>query len=552
MEANPVKVIQYFDGTKQNVIPLFQRAYSWDKENWQTLWDDVLTQYHAGPNSTHFMGAIVSMPLRTVPVGVNKHLIIDGQQRLTTVALLLCALRLELDPKRAGRIEDYLTNRHYDDSDYFKLVPTNADREAFFETAKGDAPTQPSTRIAEAVSFFAKALKGDDQDGEPVVACKILDVLEQCLQVVMINLGDADDPYLIFESLNHKGEPLTQADLVRNYVLMRFRHSLEGGGEQEAVYTQLWRPIEESLGKHLTEFLRHFAMKDGVEIKQGGIYASTKARFAALQEPTTVKDELAAMRHHAEAYGRFVNPDREQRPQISSRLHTLKDLNVSTCYPLLLRLFELNRTGATSDIELQKCLSFIESYVVRRAIVGLPPNSLSRLFVSWGKHLAAPDVAVGLRGMMANTTGRGRWPADDEFKLAIESGSQYGRKWTREILVRIEEGFGHKELADVSRCTIEHVMPQSLSEGWKKDLGPTWPQIHDALLHTFGNLTLSAYNPEMGNQPFSDKRIRLGESHLELNLSIATQDAWGEAEIKSRANKLFSIAAKIWAGPNFA
>ena len=152
--------------------------------------------------------------------------------------------------------------------------------------------------------------------------------------------------------------------------------------------------------------------------------------------------------------------------------------------------------------------------------------------------------------MMASTSGRGRWPADDEFKSAMESGSQYGRKWTREILVRIEEGFGHKENADVSLCTIEHVMPQSLSEDWIKALDSRHLQIHEALLHTFGNLTLSAYNLEMGNQSFADKRLRLKESHLELNRWIAAEERWGEAEIKHRAAKLFSIAAKIWSGPN--
>ena len=549
MEANPVKVIQYFDGSKQNVIPLFQRAYTWDKDNWQTLWDDVLLQYHADHNSTHFMGAIVSMPVRSVPVGVSKHLVIDGQQRLTTVALLLCALRSVLDTKRAGRIEDYLTNRHYDDSDYFKLMPTNADRESFFEVATGKPASLPSARIAQAVTFFEKLLKGDDSEGEPIDPARVLDTIERCLQVVMINLGDADDPYLIFESLNHKGEPLTQADLVRNYVLMRFRHSLESGGEQEAVYTQLWRPIEESLGNHLTEFLRHFAMKDGSEIKQGGIYASTKARFSNLEDATAIRSQLSLMRQHADAYERFVNPDREPRSQIANRLRTFNDLDVSTCYPLLLRLFELNRMSCLADSELEACLGFIESYVVRRAIVGVPPNSLSRLFVAWSKNLASTEVLSHLFSLIAGTTGRGQWPSNEQLLPAMETGSQYGRKWTRQILKRIEEGFGHKEPAAMDSCTVEHIMPQTLSDSWITALGDNYATIHQKWIHTFGNLTLSAYNPELGNQPFSEKRRRLNDSHLELNRMIAVEQTWGETQIRTRAGYLFDIAKKMWPGP---
>lgn len=549
MEANPVRVIQYFDGTKQNVIPLFQRAYTWGRDNWQTLWDDILGQYHSDSASTHFMGAIVSMPARTVPVGISKHLVIDGQQRLTTIALLLCALRSVLDPRRAGRVEDYLTNRHYEESDYFKLIPTNADREAFFQVAKGETPTLEYSSIVQAVRYFEDALRGDDLEGNAIDASRILDTVEQTLQVVMINLGDADDPYLIFESLNHKGEPLTQADLVRNYVLMRFRHSLQSGGEQEAVYTQYWRPIEASLGGNLTLFLRHYAMKDGETILQGGIYAATKNRFARLNDSGEIKNELSIMRQHAEAYERFLDPTREARTAIALRLQTIKDLDVSTCYPMLLRLFYFNRTDKVSNSDLEKCLRIIESYVVRRAIAGLPPNSLGRLFVSWSKNLSASDSVSSVLGLISGTSGRGRWPTDDELKPAFLLGSQYGRKWTRQILIKLEEGFQHREAADLSQCTIEHVMPQRLNESWISDLGTDYASIHDRLLHTFGNLTLSAYNAELGNQSFSEKRTRLAASHLELNREIATQTQWSEPQILKRAESLFQLARTLWPGP---
>src|SRR5262249_416016 len=163
----------------------------------------------------------------------------------------------------------------------------------------------------------------------------------------------------------------------------------------------------------------------------------------------------------------------------------------------LLRLFEFNAAEAATNEELDKCLGFIESYVVRRAIVGVPPNILSRLFVSWAKSITANNVVAQLQGMMAGTTGRSRWPLDTEVKPALETGSQYGRKWTRQILIRLEKGFQHKEPANLDLCTIEHVMPQTLNDNWNALLGVDVRGIHTRLLHTFGNLTLSAYNTEL-------------------------------------------------------
>ena len=477
----------------------------------------------------------------------SKHLVIDGQQRLTTIALLLCALRRILDGAHAARIEDYLVNRHYQGPDHFKLVPTNADRDAFCQMVKmGDCP---ESNVLRAVRLFEKKLQGDDLDDAPIEPTRVLETLEQCLQVVMINLGETDDPYLIFESLNYKGEPLTQADLVRNYVLMRFSHSLEPGGEQELVYSQLWRPIELSLGEHLTEFLRHYSMKDGELTRKGGIYASTKARFTSLGDLDAVRAELVTMRHHSDAYSRIANPEREARPSISLRLSTFRDFDVTTCYPLLLRLFEFNRVGAVTDDELEKCLTYIESYIVRRAIVGVAPNVLNRLFVTWSKNISTQDVSKQLHGMIIGTTGRGRWPKDEEVKPAFVSQSQYGRKWTRQILVRLEGAFEHKEPPDLEDCTIEHVMPQTLSDEWVAALGVDHASIHDRSLHTIGNLTLSAYNGPLSNLPFNEKKQIFLESHLELNKDIAKQTEWSETQILNRGERLFEIANKLWPGP---
>ena len=375
MEASPARVIQYFNGEKQNLIPLFQRPHTWTESNWQTLWDDLMVQYEVGDTGTHFMGAIVSVPARSTPVGVSKYLIIDGQQRLTTVSILLCALRDSLDSNSASRIQEvYLTNRFRDLEDTLKFVPTQADRDVYRAIAldRQVPENNRDVRIAAAYHFFKnKLLKGTDPNGDSVVPAKVLTTLEQCLQVVMINLSDDDDPYLIFESLNFKGEPLTQADLVRNYLLMRFDHTISTSGEQERVYLKYWVPLESLLKSNLTEFLRHYTMKDGDDIKKGGIYAAIKTGLKSMKSSEAVEAEVQSMQRFGEFYARFLLPVQEEVTSIRDRLENIKDIKVTTSYPLLLRLFNARQTEELSDVELDKCLGLVESFVVRRTVCGV-------------------------------------------------------------------------------------------------------------------------------------------------------------------------------------
>ena len=551
MEASPTKVIQYFNGEKQNLIPLFQRPYTWKEINWRTLWEDVMVQYDQGDAGTHFMGAIVSVPARSVPVGVSKYLIIDGQQRLTTVSLLLCALRDCLDPNTAARIQEvYLTNRFRDPEDTLKFVPTQADRDAYRAIALDRQVPADGSLMAAAYHFFKnQLLKGSDANGDAVASAKVLTTLEHCLQVVMINLGDADDPYLIFESLNFKGEPLTQADLVRNYLLMRFRHSMSAGGEQERVYSKYWRPLENDLGANLTEFLRHYAMKDGDDIKQGGIYAAIKARLKDMDSPQAVEAEVQRMHRFGNFYARILQPDLEAAPTVRARLETIKELRVTTSYPLLLRLFDARETGTIADTDLERCLGLVESFVVRRAVCGVPTNALNKLFLQWAKNFPATDHANWLQTSMSSGGGSRRYPNDTDFAEAFKNQPQYGRGTTRFILCRLEQSFDHKEPVDLAKATIEHVMPQTLTPEWESALGSSPEEVHARLLDTFGNLTLTGYNPELGNIPFTEKKAKLQTTHIELNRWILDQEKWRGLEIVERAAELLLTANKIWPGP---
>jgi uncharacterized protein with ParB-like and HNH nuclease domain len=557
MEANPVRVIQYFDGSKQSVIPLFQRPYAWQKVRWEALWSDILDQYDlvlGGTDGNHFMGAIVSVPAKSVPVGVNKHLIIDGQQRLTTLALLLCALRPYVDQKDQGKIEDYLINRHYEGADRLKLMPTQGDREHYAALVLDNVLPPKSHLMGQAVAFFTAKILGPDINEDALQPHLLLQTLEQCLQVVMINLGDNDDPYVIFESLNWKGEPLTQADLVRNYVLMRFKYSLQPGGEQEKVYNKLWKPLQDSLNSSLTEFLRHYTMKEGEDIKTGGIYAAIKHRLAKLNESSEVEAEITEMKRHGDFYRTFVSPEEVPSALTRARLQAFIDMDSTTCYPLLLRLFDAAERKMITQEELLDCLEMIESYLVRRFICGVPTNALNKLFLQFAGAFDANNVTAWLNSALTNGTGRTRWPTDNEVEVAILTQPQYGRKATRHILLALEQSFGHKEKVDLHNglITIEHVLPQTLNDEWRADLGDEAEEIYVRWVHNLGNLTLTGYNGELGNIPFDEKKELLSSSHIDLNLWIVKQAIWNDVVIEDRSRELGKKALTIWPRPESA
>ena len=510
-----------------------------------------MVQYDLGDTATHFMGAIVSVPARSVPVGVSKFLIIDGQQRLTTVSLLLCALRDSLDSNSAARIQEvYMTNKFREPEDTLKFVPTQADRDIFQKIALDKQIPEDGSLMTEAYKFFKKqVLSGFDANGEAVIPSKVLTTIEHCLQVVMINLGDTDDPYLIFESLNFKGEPLTQADLVRNYLLMRFRHSISTGGEQERVYSKYWRPMEKLLGANLTEYLRHYAMKEGEDIKQGGIYAATKARLKNLTTSESVEVEMGQMLKFGEIYSRILRPELEKIESTRKRLNNIQELEVTTSYPLLLRLFESFQTCKLNETELNKCLWLVESFVVRRTVCGVPTNALNKLFLQWTRNFPATNhVAWLFKSMVDGDRGR-RFPDDSEFSEAFKNQRQYGRGATRFILCNLEMSFEHKEPVDLTTTTIEHILPQTLTDDWKSELGQDADIMYTKFLDTFGNLTLTAYNTELGNLPFATKKEKLANTHIELNRWILEQANWREAEIMNRAETLFKKAKDLWIGP---
>lgn len=549
MEARPCQIVEFFNGSKQMLVPLFQRPYEWKEQHWETLWNDLLERYERADVPTdvsHFTGAIVTAPAKSIPVGVNKYLIIDGQQRLTTVTVLLLAMRslVAPDSKEYRKITKLLINDDEDGPDFFKLMPTQPDRAAFQALLK-DEKTAPESQFRAAYRFFRNMLQGADSDGCAIDVWRMFETLQARLHVVMIHLGDADDPYLIFESLNAKGSPLTQADLVRNYLLLRLHMH-----EQQKAYDGHWLPMQTRLGEHLTEFMRVYLMMDGDEVAKGEVYAVLKRRLQETPD-ASVAVEIARMNAASASYMCIVEPTREPDPELRRGLQRLLRWDVTTSHPLLLALYESFRVGQLPLDEFIECVHMIESFAVRRTVCAVPTNQLKRIFLSLTKHAKGAGTAEAIRGALAGGSAGRRWPKDDEFREGWIKFRAYANPVDRckFILESLEESFEHKEPASFDKATIEHVMPQTLSAGWTAALGKDAEEIHERWVDTIGNLTLTGYNPELSNSAFADKQPLLAESHFGLNKHFGTVTAWTPTEVQARANVLWERARAIWSRP---
>ena len=546
MEAGEAKVQSILKTDQQFLVPHFQRPYSWREREWLVLWKDLIELVGEDNPEPHFLGSIVTAPARTVPEGVEKRLLIDGQQRLTTIVLLLAIIRARAisagNIKLADRILDRVLNRHEDGPDRYRLLPTqgetvtDSDRDALMALIDGREHTSTSG-IQEARTYFSQKLaRADAPDLET-----LHNVIISKLTLVSIVLAEKDNPHRIFESLNGKGRPLSQADLIRNYFFMRLPPN-----EHEAVYRTLWQPMQLRLGEDkLTEFVRHYLMQFGQVVKESDIYSTLKVRIDRSDRDSRAHlEDLARFAAHYEV---LLNPEKAPTAAIRERLGRLQRLEVTVAYPFLLPVYADFASGTITAEQLCDVLDAIETYVVRRFVCAVPTSGLNKVFPSLYQQVKKhPEVVKGTKVLLAE---RG-CPRDDEFRDRLETARLYGggerREKTLIILGRLEAAQGHKEQVDTSALTIEHVMPQKLTDWWKGHLGEDWEEDHDQLLHTLGNLTLTSYNPELSNRSFPEKQALLAKSHVSLNHYFKDVQHWNQGEIERRADALSDLALTVW------
>lgn len=539
MQANETRLQVILEGTKQYVVPLFQRTYSWTNKEWETLWDDLIELAESENPKTHFIGSIVTMPAVSVPEGIAKYLLIDGQQRLTTIFILLTLLRNKakdnIDNESADEInETLLVNRFKKDNEYYKLLPTQVDRGSYYNMINGQQQEKDNP-VTQAYLYFEKRLK---QSRLPHDVIK--KIITHNFSIVSIVLDVDDNPYLVFESLNAKGRLLTQADLIRNYFFMRIDIN-----DQEDLYQKYWNPMQLELKDSLTEYIRHFLMSDGRNVKQSDVYYELKDNVS----PSNVIDYLIRLKIYSSFYNKFINPEAESDADIRRLFIRLKRIEVTTVYPFLLNVYGAYNEGKITKAELVEVISVLENFLIRRFICNVPTNQLGKIFVSLYQQILInfkDDCVNGVKSILQNKG----YPKDAEFFERFKDAKLYGisdrQTKTRLILETLEDSYQHKEVISFDGASIEHVMPQKLTEWWKNNLDHDWEETHQLYLHTIGNLTLTAYNQELSNSSFVDKKNIYQNSHYEMNKYFLSCDSWNKIEIENRSAELASMALRIW------
>jgi uncharacterized protein with ParB-like and HNH nuclease domain len=539
MNANEAKLQPILEGTKQYVVPLFQRPYSWDKDQWGRLWDDLKELCEESNPRNHFMGSIVTMPTTSVPEGVTKYLLIDGQQRLTTIFIILALLRdratQNANKELAEEIHNtLLVNTYKKEGDYFKLLPTQNDR-SHFQNLIESTMFDESNSITNAYKFFDRKIKQNNINEE-----LLKKIITNHLSVISILLDINDNPYLVFEGLNAKGKPLSQADLIRNYFFMRIHVN-----DQERIYHLYWKPMQDALGEDLTEFIRHYLMKDGTFVRQNDVYFMLKD----LTSKEDVIQWLEDLKRFADYYQKITDPLKEDNANIRLAMSRINRLQVTTIFPFLLNCYHNYHIGMINAGEFIDILRIIENFIIRRYICNVPTNQLNKIFPPLNLQIQNASHSSFVDGARIILQNKG-YPKDIEFKERLKDAKLYGQGdraiKTKLILETIEESFGHKERIDFEGVQLEHIMPQTLDPNWKDYLGDDWEKTHDLLLHSLGNLTLTAYNPEISNAKFDQKKKYYSESHIEMNKYFSDISEWKKEDIERRSEFLSDKALEIW------
>ncbi len=562
MKASETHLLQFLRKSPQFVIPIYQRNYSWTATQCRQLWDDLMLAGRDDDISAHFIGSIVyverGLSCVTSPEAL---LVIDGQQRLTTCTLLIAALAQHFEIKDIGELLDtfsakklrnyYLLNPDENGERHFKLILSETDKDTLLAVLQGaPMPAEASARITENYELFQQLILSNQAQLEAI--CRGI------AKLVLVDVSldrTRDNPQLIFESMNSTGLELSQADLIRNYILMGLEPQL-----QTELYKTYWRPMERAFGQaayvlHFDAFMRHYlTAKTGEIPNMREVYVAFKAFARSVKGDvrTVVADiHQYAIYYCAMALG--AEPDAE----LEQAFHDVRELKVDVVYPFLLDVYHDYQQQQLSTQEVLHIVRWVESYVFRRAICAIPTNSQNKTFAGLSRTLKKDRYLESVQAAFLLLPSYRRFPRDDEFQRDIKVRNLYKFR-SRSYWLRRFENHGRKERVAIEDYSIEHILPQNqaLSKEWQQELGPDWQRIQQDWLHTLGNLTLTGYNSEYSDRPFAYKRDQVTDkagnsvgfaySPLRLNQGLGKVGQWDEAAIKARAKRLAADATKVW------
>lgn len=559
MKADSTKLAGILTPASRYVIPLFQRDYVWATKDWENLWDDIVELHESQRTGrSHFMGAIVLVPEAMEPNKLPTFQVIDGQQRLITLSLVLCALRdvaLNLGHHDLSKeiTASYLVHQFKKDEEHYRVYPRWRDRDQY--VAAVERKSVPGETIRKALDFFTQQIEALLQSASENELRAFYEMFCNRLEFVQINLGVDENPFQIFRSLNSTGVDLAESDLIRNFMFMQMSEK-----DQADFDKNYWEPLEHHFesrdskekgkldGKGFSAFLRDFLMHNGNYV---GINDTFEKFEVYRRHKTDAIEVVKELDDNVQLYDaiRGLKPHTSNDANLENALKQLRQLESSTAYPIVLNLLNRVKLGSLSIHDATHGIRLLSGFILRRYIC----NESSRTYGKWlvqGCSFLKNNPLEDLRSYLHS---RG-YPDDAQFQEAFVNFKMYkgNRVMALVILKSLEMSSLHKERADLSTAQIEHIMPQSLTPEWINSLGLQHGVVHERWLHTPGNLTITAYNRELAQKSFIAKRKIYSDSNFQLTKAIAQLNPpiWNEAQIVKRGRLMAERANNIWIGPD--
>ena len=568
LQAGETTLNKLLNTSRQFIVPIFQRNYSWQKNQYEQLWFDILRASKFKEKQNHFIGSIVYIDMGTPAGRPQQLLLIDGQQRLTTISILLCAIKdyvqkfnLETKLINLAKIKNqFLYNSDEIDEDRYKLLLNVQDKETYIKLIDNTIFTvnKPATNIIKCYEFFYERIEDFiKQYGQ------IDEIYAGIFKLSLVSISldkDSDNPQMIFESMNSTGKDLSQTDLLRNYLLMDLTPE-----KQTRLYKTYWKPMEELFGEDIYKndvnkfdyFIRDFlTLKSdtGHICKINNVYENFKRYYLDnnCEKFAVLKDLFTYAKYYA-----CIDLLQENDDELKLYWQEFKKLDSHVVYPFLLKLYDDYSRQILIKEDFKKILQVVISYLWRRAICEIPTNSLSKTFATLYQAVDKDDYVNSVIKAFVFKSSYKRFPSDYEVREKLQTKDIYHFR-LRKYLLEALENYYHKEPIDLNTAnyTIEHIMPQNIEHNlsWQQMLGENWQEVHSLYLHTLGNLTITGYNAEMSNKSFVEKvngESGFKHSHLKLSESIAQCDVWNKKAIQRRTNILTDIILKIWKYPEF-
>lgn len=564
MKGSEAKMTGFMEGAdKRFVIPVYQRKYDWKYDNCRQLYEDLKKIVLDG-RSSHFFGSIVSA---VVPNGSKiEYHIIDGQQRLTTITLLLLAIRNLIAQGKVitpeGRLDEQISQRFLvspwaSEDDRIKLRPVKTDRDALAKLFGDEEDYDRSSNLTINYQYFYEMVAKEE-----IPVADLYAAIGK-IEIISITLDQGDNAQLIFESLNSTGLALTEGDKIRNYVLMGLPAQ-----NQTKYYDAYWAKIEKCTANDVSGFVRDYlSIKQQVTPTVSNVYQSFKSYSVTAELPVDVL--LSDLLRYARFYEKLLTCKSGLNEQkLDDCLYRLMRLEIVVTRPFLMEVLRLHQDGKITTEDVLKIFLITENYLFRRNICEVPTNALNKIFLNLNKEIIRYDntadnyVAKFIYALLSKKES-GRFPDDDEFASALAEKQVYQMRGKyKAYLFERFENYGTIETKDVyvhldnNVYTIEHIMPQHLTPAWTESLGANAAEIHKTWLHRLANLTLTGYNPNLSNNTFEEKRDSKDGGYkvsgLKMNQKIAAKSTWGLPELKERNEEMVKFAMEIWAYPETA